>query len=124
MYSATDTETGELLAVKKVDPPPNEKRERRIRAIQEECRILATLDHENIIRIKNHGFGPGDTIPGYFAFMERASGGELLARVPRRTGLLTQKNRETFENGFFAILAANLVQVVEIAFIHGILDVS
>ena len=60
VYLATDKETKEVLAVKKVDPPLDEKRERCIRAIQEECRILETLDHENIIRIKNHGFGIGD----------------------------------------------------------------
>ena len=86
-YFAIDTETEELLAVKKVDPSPNRKYERCIHWVREECRILKTLDHENVIRIKNHGFGFGDERHSYFVFMELASGGQLLYRVPTGTGL-------------------------------------
>ena len=49
-----------------------------IRRVREECRILETLVHENIIRIKNYGFGIRDESLSYFVFMELANGSQLV----------------------------------------------
>jgi len=77
-YSATDTETGEKLAVKILDT----KRVRKD-GIAKECSFLESLNHPNVIQIKDHGLGSASNNQAhlYFIFMELAGGGELFDQV-------------------------------------------
>jgi len=80
-FKAVDSSTNEPLAVKRIDT-----RRMRKDAILKECQILEVLNHINIISVKNHGYGDGDSSKQqdghyYFIFMELAGGGELFDQV-------------------------------------------
>ena len=76
-----------------------------IRRVREECRILETLVHENIIRIKNYGFGIRDESLSYFVFMELASGGELFDKVKQKGGALPEDEARGYARQLLAGVA-------------------
>jgi len=78
-YAAKNKETGEEVAVKKIDMTKMAER-----AILKEVGLLEQLKHPNIIEIRDHGRGEGSARHDYLIYMECASGGELYEQVIKR----------------------------------------
>jgi len=109
-YPAKDNQTNETLAVKVVDT-----RRMKLESIVRECDFLTSLDHPNVIKIKDHGIGRKSTGQDhlYYIFMELASGGELFDQVIDRGAAAMP---EDVARGFMLQLLAGVMHCHE----HGI----